>query len=86
MKKKIPWAIGKKKIYGEIFTPKKKRSGIRTQNSRRELIKQESVVDNTRIWRGMKIFVTRLDLPTMEPIVVVVPFARNLHAIRPTRI
>ncbi|OPY38130.1 MAG: hypothetical protein A4E40_01289 [Methanoregulaceae archaeon PtaU1.Bin059] len=53
MKKKIAWAIGKKRIYGVMFAPKMKRSGIRTQNSRIELMKHESVDERTRIWRGM---------------------------------
>jgi len=46
--------------------PNISRRGISTRNSRRELINADSTTLNVSISRGMYIFVTRLDLPTIE--------------------
>jgi hypothetical protein len=75
--------MGKKTKFCEKFPPKIINKGIRMVNSSEELIKQEIAMLNGNISRGIFIFVTRFDLPTMALIVDVVPIAKNRQVIKP---
>jgi hypothetical protein len=71
------WRIGTKRIVAEIPAPRIINRGMSTMNSRIELTKQDIAMLRVKISRGMKIFVTRLDLPTMEYMAAVVPLAKK---------
>jgi hypothetical protein len=74
---------GTNRIVAEIPAPRIINRGISTRNSRIELIKLDTVILRVNISRGIKIFVTKLDLPTIEPMPEVVPLAKKRHAKMP---
>jgi hypothetical protein len=82
-RKYIRWSNGTNRIVAEIPAPRIINRGISTRNSRIELIKQDNAVLKVNISRGIKIFVTRLGLPTMENMAAVVPLAKKRHARMP---
>ena len=85
MTKYNAWITGNSKIVNDRDAPNINKSGINTTNSRIELTKADITILKVRTSRGIKILVTRLGLPTIEPMATIVPFAKKRHAIIPIK-
>lgn len=78
-------SIGNSKIVADSDTPNIINNGINTTNSSIELMKADIARLKGSISLGMYTFVTRVGLPTIEDMAVIVPFARKRQAIIPIK-